>query len=364
MIVAKIKNSRNSCFQSTGDTGGNSSLRAPGGGHLDTTEYHRHSPLTPLQKRARRVAFSKPLARLLMGSSQSPKMVRAYARTVNTCGQVVEQVDGKLKTTWCGGRWCAACGAIRTARAYAAYGDEVRSWGDDLYLVTLTVPNCTGAKLRDTVKAIHHNFSLICLALRRKYGTGNVKMIRATECTYSEVRGDFHPHCHIACRGKDIATALLAHWMKRNPEASPRAQDIRKGDAGTVAEIFKYSTKLASDKRDADGSRKVVPAHALDTIFQAFYRQRLWQVVGITAANNDEGADDDNAEIDVEVGTAATTRKDEHIIWHWCQSLTDWVDFATGDTLSQYEAGRHARALIQKLEMMADEASQRVRAAP
>lgn len=326
---------------------------------LDTTEYHRHSPLTPLQKRARRVAFSKPLARMLASVTPSPKMGRAYRRTLHTCGQIVEQVDGKLKTTWCGGRWCAACGAIRTARAYAAYGDEVKSWGDDLYLVTLTVPNCTASQLRDTVKEIHHNFSLICLALRRKHGTGNVKMIRATECTYSEVRGDYHPHVHLAVRGHHIATEVLSHWLKRNPEANIRAQDIRKGDSGTVAEIFKYSTKLASDKRDVDGSRRVVPAHALDTIFTAFYRQRLWQVVGITAANNDDAADDDNAALETEVGTVATSRKDEHIIWEWVQSLHDWIDFKTGDTLSQYSAGRHALALIAKMDALADELERR-----
>jgi hypothetical protein len=322
---------------------------------LDTPEQPVHSGLTPLQKRARRVAFGKPLARMLVGASKGPLMGKAYARTLHQCGQLMEQVDGRLHTYWCGYRWCPACTAIKTARAWSAYGDEVRGWGNDLYMVTLTVPNVSEGALRATVRGMHHAFTNLGRSLTRQFGKEGVKMIRATECTYSEVRRDFHPHMHVVVKGREVAVALLAGWLKRNPEASPLAQDMRKGDSCSVAELFKYATKLSSDKRDKDGSRKVVPGHALDTIFTAFRALRLWQAVGVKASNADDNAIDDTAEVTTDVGTPATTRVDESVVWVWCQSLTDWVDFTTGECLTGYEPGRHARALIAKMEAMADD---------
>jgi hypothetical protein len=301
------------------------------------------------------VAYSKPLARMLVNVAKGPLMGKAYARTLNQCGQLIEQVDGKLKQYWCGYRWCAACGAIKTARAWNAYGDEVKSWGSDLYLVTLTIPNVSGTHLRASVQKMHKTFTIVVRSLHRQFGKGVVKMIRATECTYSEVRGDFHPHAHCVVKGKDVALALRAGWLKRNPGASSLGQDIRKGDTGSIAELFKYATKLSSDKKDKDGLRKVVPPSALDTIFTALRGLRLWQAVGVKPANNDEQAIDDTAEIETDVGTEATTRKDERIIWQWSQVMTDWVDFSTGELLTGYQPGRMSMALIKKMEALADE---------
>jgi hypothetical protein len=351
MKVANTPKPCNSLVQATGRTGSGVSAVIP----FNTPEQPVHSPLTPLQKRARRVAFGKPLARMLVGASRGPLMGKAYSRTLHQCGQLMEQVDGKLKTYWCGYRWCPACTAIKTARAWNAYGDEVKGWGKDLHMVTLTVPNVSETVLRSTVRTMHQTFANIGRSLTRQFGKDDVKMIRATECTYSEVRNDFHPHMHVVVKGREVAKALLEGWLKRNPEASSLGQDLRKGDSGSVAELFKYATKLSSDKRDTDGSRKVVPPHALDTIFTAFRGLRLWQAVGVKAANNDEQAIDDTAEIETEVGTEATTRKDERIIWQWSQIMTDWVDFSTGECLTGYEPGRHARTLIQKMESLADD---------
>jgi len=351
MKVVNTQKPRNSLVQATGRTGHGVSAVVP----FNTSRTTRPKTLTPLQKRARRVAFGKPLARMLVGASRGPLMGKAYSRTLHQCGQLMEQVDGKLKTYWCGYRWCPACAAIKTARAWNAYGDEVKGWGKDLHMVTLTVPNVSGEVLRSTVRTMHQTFANIGRSLTRQFGKDDVKMIRATECTYSEVRNDFHPHMHVVVKGHDVAKALLMGWLKRNPEASSLGQDLRKGDSGSVAELFKYATKLSSDKRDTDGSRKVVPAHALDTIFTAFRGLRLWQAVGVKAANNDEQAIDDTAEIETDVGTEAITRKDERLIWQWSQIMTDWVDYSTGECLTGYEPGRHAKTLIQKMESLADD---------
>jgi hypothetical protein len=153
---------------------------------------------------------------------------------------------------------------------------------------------------------------------------------------------------HAMVRGHAQANALVAAWLKRFPDASPYAQDVVQADRRAVGELFKYSTKLASDKRDADGSRRVVPFYALDVVFEAQRGLRLWQAVGVTAVDAD--ALDDAAELLVEVGTEAPTRKDETVQWTGLQGCTDWVDLKTGDCLSGYEPGRHERALLQKLD--------------
>lgn len=351
MIIGETLRTRNRVPGQTGTIGG---LSVSGTRLLDTPEQPVQRGLTPLQKRARRVAYGKPLARMLVRVAGGPLMGKAYARTLNQCGQLLEQVDGKLKTYWCGYRWCPSCAAIKTARAWNAYGSEVKSWGSDLHMVTLTVPNVSGKLLRETVRKLHHHFSVIGRSLTRQFGKEGVKMIRATECTYSEIRGDYHPHMHVVVKGKDVAKALLEGWLKRNPEASSIAQDIRKGDSGAVAELFKYATKLSSDKKDTDGSRRVVPPHALDIIFTAFRGLRLWQATGVKALNNDEEAINDNADIETDVGTEATTRVNEEIVWEWSQLLTDWVDYSTGELLTGYEPGRSARILIRKMELLAE----------
>jgi len=333
---------------------------AGAGAVLDTPEQLGHA----LWKRAKRVAVGKPLARALVAAARGPLMGRAYARTAEQCGSFLDQQDGKVRQYWCGSRWCPSCAAIRTARAWAAYGPAVRAWGDDAYLVTLTIPNVTADALRPSVKLMHARYGDTVRSLQRRFGLGSVEAIRATECTYSDQRAErdlpaYHPHSHVIVRGKMIADALVDGWLQRWPDARRVAQDVRRADAGATSELFKYSTKIASDRRAADGSRDVVPVHALDVIFTAFRGLRLWQATGVTSATADDDAADDTAELAPDVGTDATTRPAESIVWHWQQSVRDWVDPATGECLTGYEPSRATAAFLEKIERMADDAERR-----
>lgn len=306
---------------------------------------------TTLQKRARRKAYGHLLALNLRRVAKAPEMARAYHRTATKCGAVLDQDGGTVRQYWCGARWCPCCNAIRTARAWQAYGPELDGWDPaQRWMVTLTVPNVTGDALRETVREMHHAFSVITRAVKRAHG--DVRMIRTTECTYSEKRGDYHPHCHLVVHGEAVARDVVARWLARWPTASPQAQDVRQADRGATAELFKYATKLASDKRDDDGTRRVVPAWALDTMFAALRGLRLWQAVGIRAANGDATAQDDTAPVRADQGTPAVSRPAESIRWTWCQPLTDWIDDTTGECLTDYTPGRHARLLLDKLDAL------------
>jgi hypothetical protein len=293
---------------------------------------------------------------MLARVSKDGGMTRAYWRTAQRCGAVIDQDGGKLRQYWCGARWCPSCNAIRTARAWAAYGPEVDGWAPSArYLVTLTVPNVELEELRETVQAMHRHFAGITKAL--KWAHGDVRMIRATECTYSEKQAGLgrpagHPHIHCLVHGKAVAHDLVARWLKRWPSATRKAQHVKLADRGATAELFKYAAKLASDKRDDDGTRRLTPPWALDAMFTALRGLRLWQAVGIRSATADMDADDDTTALRHDLGTPAVSRPSESVAWTWCPSLTDWVDLMTGECLSDYAPGRATRPFLAKLDAM------------
>jgi hypothetical protein len=325
-------------------------VHGPAGSAAAAVPEHPLDTLAALQKRAARKAVSRALATGLVRVAKGPLMGKAYARTAEQCGQLINQQDGKLCTYWCGYRWCSTCGAIRTARAYAAYGDTVRSW-PDAQLVTLTVPNVSAGYLRDTVKRMHAAFAVATRALKRAHGPQAVQLIRATEVTYSAERGDYHPHMHCMVRGIAVADALRDAWLERWPTASRAAQDVRPATEKGLAEVFKYATKLATS------DRKLVPLEALDTIYTALRGLRLWQAVGITAVTPDADADDDTAELAPDVGTAAVTRPTECITWQWQQGARDWVDMATGECLTGYMPHAKRERFLVALEAQAAQAA-------
>jgi hypothetical protein len=293
---------------------------------------------------------------LLARVSKDGGMTRAYWRTAQRCGNVIDQDGGTLRQYWCGARWCPQCNAIRTARAWSAYGPEVDGWAPaDRYLVTLTVPNVDPDELRETVRAMHAAFAGITKAL--KWAHGAVRMIRATECTYSEKqaadgRPAFHPHIHCLVHGAAVAHDLKRRWLKRWPQATDAAQDVRLADRGATAELFKYAAKLASDKRDPDGGRRLTPPWALDVMFTALRGLRLWQAVGIRSATADADAADDTAALRHDHATLAVSRPTENVVWHWCPPLADWIDLSTGEVLADYMPGRSAAAFFALLDAM------------
>lgn len=312
---------------------------------LDTPEQLANSPTETLRKRAGRRAVSHALAFGLMRSAKGPLMGKAYARTVHQCGQVLDQADGKLRTYWCGYRWCATCGAIRTARAMHGYGPTVKLWSD-AQLVTLTIPNVSGGVLRQTVRDMHHAFAKATKALRYRFGKDAVQMIRTTEVTYNKDADSMHPHMHLLVHNRPLADALLTLWLRQWPDARRAAQDIRPADAKGTLELFKYATKLTTT------DKKVVPFAALDVIYTALRGLRLWQPVGVTALT-DDSAGDDTAEMDQEQATPAISRPTEAVVWHWQQGATDWVDYATGECLTGYVPDKKRAAFIATLESMA-----------
>jgi hypothetical protein len=322
--------------------------------------FHHGAPAggSALAKRARRRAISVALSLQLADVTPDERQRRAYLRTVkNCCNTMIQTPAGQITTMYCSHRWCLVCSSIRTARAITSYSPEIGKWKNS-QLVTLTIPNVSLTALRGAVKDMLREYYRITQWLQRRHGKARVKMLRSLEVTFSSSRGDAHPHFHILVEGAQVAQDLLSRWLVKFPKANILGQDIRPARAGAEIELLKYAVGLSTDKKGIDGRRQVVPPEALDAIFRAIKGVRLLGAVGFHAAVADDAAPvtdapvtDGDEPLQVEGATISPVPSEGRtIIWRWSQENRNWLDFETGQFLTDYEPSRHVREFLQQLE--------------
>ncbi len=254
----------------------------------------------------------------------------SYRNTVY-CGSVVRQhADGRLTSRYCGARWCFVCNRVRTARAIIRYSEGLSGWKDPQF-VTLTIPNVSGAELKAAIDEMIAAMPRICLAIRRTDKLA-VRLLRKLECTYSHRFDNFHPHFHLVVEGTEVAERIVARWLANYPAANRAAQNIRPCDEFQLRELFKYFTKLTTQLSGTN--RAPIPAEALDTIFRAMRRKRVYQPMGFKAipllGNDEEGHVGDDAV------NLAWKRQGELVQWEWSQRFHDWLDYSTGEILTDF----------------------------
>jgi hypothetical protein len=338
----------------SGQTGETRRLPGP----LDTlAQLRQKTPTTPvtstlapaetLMRRARAKFLTFPIAAGLAGLRS--KLEKSYRNTIY-CTAELRQENGKVTGVYCGNRWCLVCNRIRTARAIRRYSPIISAWVDP-HLVTVTLRNVAGPALDATIDAMVEDFQAVKLGMKR---TDGVKLIalRKLECTYNARTDEYHPHFHFVVEGGAAGALLVKRWLERHPDtADEKAQDCRPCDEKALREMFKYFTKLVAKKRrrvgDDDGQPRSthVPPFALDTIFQAMHRRRVYQPVGFTVAAD---VPDDEGDITPDSATDALTA--ERVTWEWNQRASDWVDGSTGECLSGYEPNERFRSFVECIE--------------
>jgi hypothetical protein len=301
------------------------------GSSLDTLaqlDRNGGDPAVLLGKRARAKSFSLPLATAL-ADLRSP-LEKSYRSTVY-CSSSIAQVDGQMKTKYCGQRWCLVCNRIRTARAVDNYLPIIETW-EAPHMVTLTVRNCGAEELSGTFDLLLDTFTS---CKRSITGTHRLPFValRKMECTYNGT--DYHPHLHIIVAGAEQAELLRSIWLKRLPGLTDaKAQDVRPCDGRSVTELTKYFTKLTT-KTAGTGGRSVIGVEHLDTIFRAMKGRRVYQSVGFTLPKEiEETIEGEKIEVQA---MAAYKRPEESISWDWQQVAYDWVDLDSGELLSDYD---------------------------
>jgi hypothetical protein len=293
-----------------------------------------------LARRARSKLVSRPLAQEL-ASLESP-LHRAYNNSITCASRLLQapNEDGTWTLTgrYCGNRWCLVCARARTAKAIARYKPTVEAW-PGARLLTLTVPNVPGDALRPTMRAMTRAVRTAADHLRR-YHHVRVIALRKLECTHNPERGDFHPHFHLIVEDEGAAARLLSEWLARHPHARRQAQDVRPIDRGALVEFFKYFTKLTA--KSSRGTRAPMPPEALDTMFVAMRRLRVYQPMGFRPVTEDDE--------ESELGTLATHGAlplPRPQVWEWDQDAADWLDSLTGEVLTGYEPGEAIRRYLQ-----------------
>jgi plasmid rolling circle replication initiator protein Rep len=111
------------------------------------------------------------------------------------------------KVNRCKNRFCSNCRKFDLSRALNNLSPHFRDLIDDGYvplLLTLTVPNCLGCELNDTLDKMQKAFKKFWNWFARDdtkcYKGRFVKFygaVRCIEVNYSKRRGDYHPHYHI-----------------------------------------------------------------------------------------------------------------------------------------------------------------------
>lgn len=228
------------------------------------------------------------------------------AERTDSCGNYLEfaheiengvtSEKGKLHTAYfCMDRLCPMCAWRRSLKIFGQVSQilELISGNYTFLFLTLTVPNCTGEALSETLNRLNSAFYQMT---KYKAWKKAVKgYFRALEITYNKRRDDFHPHFHCilavsksylkndvyipheewlnmwrrAYKDESIKMVnikAITHRMK-NDEALTDAENLEKA----VAEACKYAVK----SKDVLHSDNDLTDKVVRTFTDALYHRRL-----------------------------------------------------------------------------------------
>jgi hypothetical protein len=302
---------------------------------LRLTKNAKFSAKENFGKRARVKFLTEAMAVGLANVPES-KLTKSYWNTFY-CSSILQKKGDSLTGKYCKNRWCLVCCRIRSAQLIKQYAPVLESWSDK-HLVTLTVPNCSGADLEATMKQMKAGFNRIRDTINkqhlRKQRASPLVALRKLEATNNPERNDFHPHFHLVVPDLATGNELRAAWLFQFPSAKWSGQDVRPANGGAAHELFKYFTKLVTSK----SKERFIRLEPLNTIFEAIAGQRTFQAYGIpktVEVLSDEEADALAEELNIDA------------VFEWVQSQADWIDKETGEMLTNYKPSPQFRAFVE-----------------
>jgi DNA-damage-inducible protein D len=288
-----------------------------------------------LAKRARAKTFTAPLSVKL--ASLNSDLKKSYWNSYY-CNESLTQEGNKITGKYCNNRWCSVCNRIRTAKLIQGYNVPLSEL-ENKQFVTLTLPNCTGEKLRETIDFMLKSCKEVQEVFKKRHLRGKQDWqlvgIRKLECTFNHRTSTYHPHFHLLIEGDVAANELVSEWLKRVPTASRQAQDVRKADVGAETELFKYFSKIVT-KTEKGFTTFVEP---LDVIFTAMRGLRVFQPIGLKKDVSEDIEDIITEEI--------SGIEEKFVDWKWFKH--DWVDKSTGEVLTGYIPSDSMNRLIDNM---------------
>lgn len=263
---------------------------------------------------------------LAMQNPDSP-MKKSYDNSYH-CARVKEYDGEKMTSTYCKNRWCYTCNRIRTAVNINNYGPEISKMGQP-YFVTLTRPTCTIDELPGQIKkmetAWRRLYKYSKMKTKAPYRNGIfLKGVRSVEVTLRP-GGLYHYHYHFIVDGWANAEWLRSQWLKRNPDSTENAQDVRPADKGAMMELFKYAIKMSVKVADSNDFKR------LDKVFQALKGKRTLSTFGGFKVPK-KVKDDEFDEIESQITEELQLRLgNDRSVWVWDDKAYDWVNKQTGE---------------------------------
>ena len=303
---------------------------------LGLTKNAKFSAKENFGKRAR-VKFLTEAMAVGLANVPDSKLTKSYWNTFY-CSSILQKKGDSLTGKYCKNRWCLVCCRIRSAKLIKQYAPVLESWSEK-HLVTLTVPNCSGADLEATMKQMKAGFDTIrrCWAMqhRRKQRASPLVALRKLEATNNPERNDYHPHFHLVVPDLATGNELRAAWLSQFPSAKWSGQDVRPANGGAAHELFKYFTKLITSK----SKERFIRLEPLNVIFEAIAGQQVFKAFGIpktVEVLSDDEADTLAEELEIDA------------VFEWVQAQADWIDKESGEMLTNYKPSPQFRRFVEE----------------
>jgi len=221
-------------------------------------------------------------------------LLNHYQKAYHCCDTFTQQ--GKKGTSkYCNSRVCHTCNRIRTRTQIDKYEPTMAKSmleGSRMSFATLTIPNVKDISLKDTIRLMKKQLSLIQRVITERRGI-TAKGIAKIEVTYNFKREDYHPHFHIISDSFEYNQMIIEEWLKRFPTATRDCQHNRDATLKQgLKELFKYTTKIIdtdsrSNKKKKDKTIAHVNLKALDVIMNALHKQRTITAFGMKQISED-----------------------------------------------------------------------------
>ncbi len=293
-----------------------------------------------LQRRAKYKSIAVPLMSCLIGLD-SP-LNKNYRLTRKFCCDKNMHEGVKITSKYCGFRWCPVCSRIRTGKLINGYLEVVEQMNEP-HLVTLTDKLCSAKDLEQEIKNRNYTWSAILKHATTLRNRGKInfrlKGIRKIEIT-ARPNGMFNLHFHIIMEGKDAANFTKVQWLSRNQTAIRNLQDIRKADANSLKELFKYLTKFWTENKQT-GEINIYTPIQMDTIFRA--------ISGLPTVIPFGGIRMIRDKVEALQSLEYEGIEPTYDISEWNQSIKDWVT-TYGEIVSEYTPTQKDLDFIDKID--------------
>ncbi len=246
---------------------------------------------------------------------------------------------------YCKQRLCSACAwrkAVKTAQCVSAISQALVARGKVMLMVTLTVPNVPGDKLRETIQHLGKSWRRLMHWEKYKCWRDN---IRKVEVTYNQRRNDYHPHLHLIVyvnkgyfKGSSYISQkqLLEDWREVTGQLEITQVDLRrcrdKGHTNAVLEVSKYTVK-ASDY--------LVSESVFDIMYMSLKQIRLLTYSGECSGLRDAYQAGELSEFEETDLTVYTYRV--VYIWQRCADVYDYVETSVSDYIPDEDAETYER---------------------